>query len=295
MKKLIVLSMLLLSVSTTIMAISPYLEIGVLSGEIKETSDLISSALEKGGFEVIGKYSPEGNNDLHVIVYTSSDLKKLCLQSGDRGMLASALKVSIHKKDGKLHLSMLNPEYLFYAYFRHQMDNSSFKSKALKISDTAKSAMKSVGTSMMPFGGDLSPEDLMKYRYMVGMQDFDKPVKLREFDSFNDAVSTINKNLAKGKGHTVKVFEIIDKTNKIAVFGVGLYDPEKGESHFLPIIGVDHIAAMPYEIIVQGNQATMLHGRFRFASHWPELTMKTFTKIMSSPGDVKDFMKDLTE
>jgi hypothetical protein len=39
----------------------------------------------------------------------------------------------------------------------------------------------------------------------------------------------------------------------------------------------------------------MLQGRFRFTSHWPELKMKTFTKIISSPGDVEDAMKRLVE
>jgi hypothetical protein len=52
---------------------------------------------------------------------------------------------------------------------------------------------------------------------------------------------------------------------------------------------------MPYEIILLNNKATMLHGRYRFALHWPELTMKTFTKIMSSPGDVEDAMKALVK
>jgi hypothetical protein len=37
----------------------------------------------------------------------------------------------------------------------------------------------------------------------------------------------------------------------------------------------------------------MLNGRYRIALHWPELTMGTFTKIMSTPGDIKDMMKDL--
>jgi hypothetical protein len=68
---------------------------------------------------------------------------------------------------------------------------------------------------------------------------------------------------------------------------------EEGEKHFLPIIGEDHLAAMPYEIIIQGKEATMLHGRYRIALHWPDLTMGTFTKIMSTPGDVKKVMKDL--
>jgi hypothetical protein len=106
-------------------------------------------------------------------------------------------------------------------------------------------------------------------------------------------LNTIRKNLSAGKGKTVKVYEVIDKSSNTAVFGVGLMDKEEGEAHFLPIIGESHVAAMPYEIILVNKKVTMLHGRYRFASHWPELTMKTFTKIMSSPGDVEDAMKAL--
>jgi hypothetical protein len=83
--------------------------------------------------------------------------------------------------------------------------------------------------------------------------------------------------------------------NKVAVFGIGLENPETGEGHFLPIIGEDNIAAMPYEIILQDKEATMLAGRYRFAVHWPELTMKTFTKIMSSPGDVNETLELLVK
>jgi hypothetical protein len=72
-------------------------------------------------------------------------------------------------------------------------------------------------------------------------------------------------------------------------------DSEDGEKHFLPIIGEDHIAAMPYDIILQGNEVSMLHGKYRFALYWPELTMGTFMKIMSTPGDVEDFMQALSK
>ena len=82
---------------------------------------------------------------------------------------------------------------------------------------------------------------------------------------------------------------------RIAVFGVGLMDQEKGEAKFLPIIGEDHIAAMPYDIILQGNTASMLHGKYRFALYWPELKMGTFMKIMSTPKNVEKYMKALTE
>ena len=57
----------------------------------------------------------------------------------------------------------------------------------------------------------------------------------------------------------------------------------------------DHLAAMPYEIILENNMATMLHGRYRLALHWPELTMGTFMKIRSAPGDIEDALESLCE
>jgi len=122
-----------------------------------------------------------------------------------------------------------------------------------------------------------------------------QPVELNEFSSFEQGVKTIQNNLAAKKGNTVKVYELIFKDKQIAVFGIGLLDPEEGEAAFLPTIGEDHVAAMPYEIILQGDEATMLHGKYRFALLWPELSMGTFMKIVSTPGNVEDFMEELTE
>ncbi len=76
---------------------------------------------------------------------------------------------------------------------------------------------------------------------------------------------------------------------------MALNDPEKGEAHYLPIIGESHLAALPYEIILTGKKATILHGRYRIALHWPSLTMGTFTKIMSTPGAIEDQMKLLVK
>ena len=87
------------------------------------------------------------------------------------------------------------------------------------------------------------------------------------------------------------MYQLVYPDRKIAVFGVGLMDKEDGEAHFLPIIGEEHVAAMPYEIILQNNTATMLHGKYRIALHWPDLTMGTFMKIMSTPGDIEDALE----
>ena len=292
MKKFLLSCMLLVLGIVFVSAISPYIRVAEISGTMDETVGKVSSVLEEAGYSVIGQYQPGSNPDLYVLVFTSDKLIKFSQKSKDRGLLASAMKVGFQNAEGKISVSILNPEYLFYAYFRELMNEDSFKSEALQISSEVITTMQKVGGIMEPFGGDLSGDKLIKFRYMAGMPDFDKAVDLAEFESFEQGVAAIQKGLSAG-GATVKVFEIINETGKTAIFGVGLKDKEEGEAHFLQIIGESHVAAMPYEIVIQGNMVTMLHGRFRFALHWPELTMGTFMKIKSSPGDVEDAMKGL--
>lgn len=295
MKRLLAIVLFALSGLITVSGISPYLQVGKLPGSMSKAWEHTIEVLETDGYEVIGQYMPGNNPDLYVVVFTSSKIQALCQKSEDRGMLAAAMKVGFQNTEGLVSVSLLNPEYLFYAYFRKQMEEEAFKSAALELASEIGNTLSKVGSEMEPFGGDLSPKDLIKYHYMVGMPFFDDPVKLAEFDSFEQGLSIISERLSSATGRTVKIYEIIDKDNEVAVFGVGLPDTEEGEAHFLPIVGESHVAAMPYEIILEQNRATMLHGRYRFALHWPELKMKTFTKIMSSPGDVEDAMKTLVD
>ncbi len=272
---------------------TPYYKIGELDGSVNSHVDKVIEALKAANFEIIGQYNPEKNDKLFVLAYTRTDLQNLSLKFEDRGALAATLKIGFVEKEGKTTISMLNPLYMFYAYL---LENANLYEKDfLKISTDAVNAMKSVGTEMTPFGGLKSKKDLKKYRYKIMMPYFTSPVKLNEFSSFEEGLRIIRANLAKQKRATVKVYEQVFENEKIAVFGVGLLDPEDGELNFLPKIGEEHIAAMPYDLILQGNKATMLHGKYRIALHWPELTMGTFMKIMSAPGNIKDFMEDLTK
>ena len=295
MKRAMLIGIFMVMGSLMVWGISPYLLIADLPGSMDDAKNKVNSALTGNGYDVIGEYRPGENPDLYVVVFTSDQIKALCQKSEDRGLLAAAMKVGFQQKEGKISVSILNPEYLFYAYFRNKMEDASFKSAALAISSEIVSDMKSVGELLEPFGGELSVKDLLKYHYMMAMPFFDDPVELAEFESFEQGLSIIQKNLSAGSPTTLKVYEMIDENSEVAVFGIGLPDVEEGEAHFLPIIGEDHVAAMPYEIILQKNVATMLHGRYRFALHWPELTMGTFTKIRSSPGDVENAMKTLVE
>ena len=245
----------------------------------------------KNGFKLIGDYQVAGNSNYLVQAYTKDELINECTQVEDRGALASVLKVAYRKTSAGVEVSIVNPEYIFRAYLRKEYEVHATQLK--KIDSDFKSALSFLGNSS-PFGGALEDGDLKKYHYMMGMPYFDDPVELKEFSTYDQGRQTILNNL-KANSDMVLVYELKVTGKDISVFGIGLLNKEEGEAHFLPIIGDRHIAAMPYEIILDGKEASMLHGRFRFALHWTELTMGTFTKIMSSPGDVEDFMEKLTE
>jgi len=294
MKRFIISSIFLSLMLMWVSGISPYIQVAKKTGPMKDVVAQVTTVLEEGGYEIIGQYQPGENPDLYVLVFTNVELISFTRELKDRGMLAAAMKVGFQKNEDMITVSVVNPEYLFYAYFREKMDDSSFNSAALKISSEVMQVMKGVGSLQESFGGDVRIDKLKKYRYMAGMPNFGKAVSLAEFDTYDQGLVAIRKGIS-GQENIIKVYEIICDSKETAVFGFGINDAEKGEAHFLPIVGESHVAAMPYEIILQDNKVSMLHGRYRFALHWPELTMKTFTKIMSSPGDVEDAMKSIFE
>ena len=270
---------------------TPLLKVNAYDVSLSESIEQVKDLLNKAGFDVIGEYHPENNQQLYVIAYTRDDIKSIVKNFADRGMMAATLKIGFVVKEGKTVVSLLNPMYMFYAYLLEGIEK--YEGELIKIDADLKSTFSSLG-SLEGFGGELSKKELKKYRYKIMMPYFTSPVELMEFSSFEQGLEIIRKNLENKKGNCVKVYEVVDIETQTAVFGVGLLDNEKGEVNFLPVISEDHIAAMPYDIILQKNTATMLHGRFRFALYWPELTMGTFMKIMSTPGNVEDFMEDLT-
>ena len=273
--------------------LAPYIIIGESNESIQQVSEKVIATLKDNSFTVLGTYSPSNKSSLNVIAFTRTDLKNSVIKVSDRGALAAVFKVGLVQKNGKVVISYTNPDYILRAYLR---DNyNSFKSVFTKFSSDLKTTFSSIGTEFKPFGGTVAADKLKKYHYKIMMPYFNDPVTLNEFTSFEAGLNMIEKNLKAKKGNTVQVYKIIYKSQKVAVFGIGLQSKEDGESHFLPKIGEDHVAALPYEIILQGKKATMLHGKYRIALHWPELTMGTFMKIMSTPGDIEDTLEALCE
>lgn len=277
--------------NTSAQKIAPYIQVGTSLNTVEQTEKDITNALTTHSFEILGTYNPEGKSNLKVIVFTSNALKNTVVKVSDRGALAAAMKVGIVQKDGKTTISYTNPDYLLRAYLG---DNyKSFESTFEKFSSDIRTAFAGIGNDFKPFGGGIEQNKLKSYHYKIMMPYFSDPIELNEFASFEEGLKVIENNLKAHKGKSTEVYRIVYPDQKVAVFGIGLESPEDGEQVFLPIIGEQHIAAMPYEIILQGNVVTMLHGKYRIALHWPELTMGTFMKIMSTPGDIEDTLKEL--
>ena len=271
---------------------SPYYKVAVKDGGVEDVAMTYKSILTDAGYDVIGAYHPENKGSLYVVCYTSKELQKLSLRFADRGALGAIIRMGFVEKEGKTTVSVVNPYYMFYAYWGTQMGNNENEVDAM--AEDILRLFRNDG-ALYAFGGTLEKEDLPEYHYKIMMPYFDDPDELEEFDSFDEGLAVIRKNLNSKKGNTLKVYEMVIPDKKIAVFGIGLMDKEIGETNFLPIIGEDHIAAMPYEIILQGKEATSLAGKYRFALYWPELTMSEFMKIMSTPGDVEDMLEALTK
>ena len=295
MKKLIIgsIAILIITFNSFGQDLAPYIKIGESSESIQQVSDKVINTLKENSFTVLGTYNPSNKSTLKVIAFTRTDLKNAVVKITDRGALAAAFKVGLIQKGGKVVVSYTNPDYILRAYLGNNY--KTFKGTFEKFSADLKTTFSAIGNSFTPFGGTIKADKLGKYHYKIMMPYFSDPVELNEYASFEEGLKTIEANLKAKKGQTVQVYKIVYKNEKVAVFGVGLQSKEDGESVFLPKIGEDHVAALPYEIILQGKKATMLHGKYRIALHWPELTMGTFMKIMSTPGDIEDTLEGLCE
>jgi uncharacterized protein YxeA len=293
MRKLIFSSITIFSIAfnTIGQELAPYIKIGESSKTIKQVANNVVQALKDNSFTVLGSYNPSGKKTLKVIAFTRNDLKNTVIKVTDRGALAAVFKVGLIQKGGKVIISYTNPDYILRAYLGGNYNN--FKGVFEKFNAELKVTFSTIGNVFTPFGGTIKADKLKKYHYKIMMPYFTDPITLNEFSSFEEGLKIIENNLKAKKGQTLEVYKTVYKNEKVAVFGIGLQSTINGEANFLPKIGEDHVAALPYEIILQGNKATMLHGKYRIALHWPDLTMGTFMKIMSTPSDIEDTLEEI--
>ncbi|MCU0841332.1 MAG: hypothetical protein MUC79_06385 [Thiobacillaceae bacterium] len=272
----------LLLISPLAWAISPYFygDRVASGGDLATAMGQVEAKLAKSGFQVIGRHVPTGLPGHGVVIATDKDLLRVIGQMGGASIVGAALRVGV-KSDGTV--SYMNPDYWYRSYLRKQ-----FRLAEKTLRGVQGRLTRALGGGK-PFGGDVAKTDLPEYQYMFGMEGFESDKNLlMEHLEFDDAVKSIQENLAKGVGRTAKVYEIIIPEKQIAVFGVALNDPKEGEGWWVKTIGTENIAALPYEIYVVNNRANALFARYRIALGWPEVGMGTFMRIVEAPGIIRE-------
>ena len=56
-----------------------------------------------------------------------------------------------------------------------------------------------------------------------------------------------------------------------------------------------HAAFLPYGVLVMDGKVIILPSRFHILLSFPDLTMGTFIKIMTTAGEIKKILEALTE
>lgn len=265
---------------------------------VSELKVQIEANLDLNGIEVIGRYQPADDSSRWVIIFTSQELLSAVKKIGGRTGFGASLRLGITDENGKTIVSYTNPEYWGNAYFGEEFEKISADYSTL--SEKLQRAMEASGTFIGTYFGSkkgLSGEQLTKYRYMIGMPRFSDSVRLEEFGSHQMAIDKIESSIQTGMSNVELIYKLDIPDQDLILYGFAL-SGNRGESRFLPIIDFDnpkHTAFLPYEVLVLGDEVHMLHGRYRIAISFPDLKMRTFSRIMSTPGDIEKLLSQLVK
>lgn len=283
MKRLIVCLFLIL-VGQAALALEPYVRASRLApGEIPAQLAALETKLAAAGFTVIGRHMPKGLPQNGTLVVTDPGILEAIRSIGGSAVVASGIRVGV-RADGSV--SYMNPDYWYRAFLRGKFSSAQAAVKAAQAR-----LVQALGEGA-PFGGNVDADDLPNYRYMFGMERFDSGnSELVTHASFEEALASVQSNLAKQVADTSKVYEVVMPDQKIAVFGVAMNNAGSGEGWWVnKIDGSEHVAALPYELFIVGNKVYALYARYRIALAWPDLGMGQFMGIVNAPQAIHDTM-----
>lgn len=263
-------------------ALKPFVLASKSAGAVADKAATANAALLANGFSIVGSYSPYP--DTTIIVVTNDELKSTAAKS-DHGGFGVAQRVSVTRVKDEVQIAYTNPTYMANGYRLNG-----------ELPNTAARLQAALG-KLEEFGAEgLSAAKLRKYHYMFGMEYFDEPSTLAEFDSYETAVKTLEANLAAGKSGVSKVYRVDVPGKKESLFGVAMKGADNkymDDQYIMSVIDFKEVksaAHLPYEILVSGNKVLALYARFRIALDFPDLKMagqNSFMKIMESPEAIR--------
>lgn len=261
--------------------LKPYVLASSLPGTIDKKLADVKAAVVQAGFQVVGQYAPY--KGAYVIVVSSDALQKSAAKS-DFGAYGAIQRIALTEAGPDLQISYTNPLYMAEVY---RMKDT--------LSDVAAKLEKALGKKA-EFGSKdgITASKLRKYHYMVMMPYFTDQVLLASYGSQEEALKTVEANLANRKGGTLKVFRVDLPNKQETVFGVGLSEGDGADATVMKVTDLGdlkHTAHLPYDMVVSNGKVYMLHGKFRIASSFPDLTMGTFMKISGAPSAIEEKLK----
>ena len=281
------LVMLLFVLSATVFAadtmLKPYLLGYRGPGTIKDRIAEVKTAMEKEGFQIVGEYEPY--TGAHVLVVTSDALKSNAAKS-PFGAYGAMQRISLTETGKELQIASTNPLYMAQIY---QMKGD--------LADVAAKLQAALGKAE-EFGSKkgLKASSLRDYHYMVFMPYFTDQVKLASYGSYDEAIKAVEAGLAKGTGGTDKVYRVDIPGKQESVFGVGIKEGEGADKAVMKVVDLAELKQtphLPYELVVSEGNVYMLHGKFRIAQSFPDLSMGTFMKISGAPGAIENTLKQV--
>ncbi|HUI68572.1 MAG TPA: hypothetical protein VL087_10265 [Nitrospirota bacterium] len=266
-------------------ALKPYLLGYRGAGTIEAKLPEVKAGLEQKGFQIVGDYEPY--KGARVLVVTSDALKAAAAKS-DFGAYGAVIRVSVTDTGKEIQVAATNPRYYAAAY---RMQGG--------LDDVA-AALEQAINKTAEFGSQegMTAAKLRKYHYMVMMPYFDDPIKLASYPSQDKALEVVEAALAAKRGGSSKVYRVDVPGKKESVIGVAITAGSGADAAIMKVIDLGdlkHTPHLPYELVVSNGTVYMLHGKFRIALDFPDLTMGTFMKISGAPSAIEEKLKVVAE
>jgi len=252
-------------------------------GDRAQKVEATKAALIAAGFTVAGSYDPYANTS--VIVVSNDELKSTAGKS-THGGFGAAQRIAVVKVKDEVQVSYTNPTYWANAY-----------RMAGNLKDTSEKLQAALG-KVDEFGArGLTSAQLRKYHYTIGMEYFDEPSTLAEYDSHEEALKAVEAGLMAGKHGVTKVYRVDIPGKKEVLFGVAMKgeggNKNMDDSYLMSEIDFRDIksaAHLPYDLLVSDRKVLALYARFRIAISFPDLSMmgaNSFMNIMQSPEAIR--------
>jgi uncharacterized protein (DUF302 family) len=253
----------------------PYVLAAENPGVVADVAAQTRSALTQAGFEIAGEYPVSAS--AHVIVVTSDALRAAAAKTPDGGF-GAVLRVSLTQAGDLTQVAYTNPAWVANAC-----------RLAAEPEGVAAALEKALGR-VEEFGAKtgFTVKSLRSYHYMMLMPYFDDQVVLGTFASRAEAVAKLEAGLAAGKDAKL-IYRVDVPGTEQSLFGVAILSGEGADETVMKITDTGarrHTAHLPYEVLVAGGRVLMLHGKFRIAQSFPDLTMGTFMKISGAPDGI---------